>query len=353
MGRVISIDQVYVPSRRSKPFLIGLYHGKGKSDRRAFFSDLCKELRFLHPDTEFDSDKYHRSLTVRIRAIIGDAIERAWIRGCKQCTGYYSCERCHIKGEKCESCVSTGEKDEDGDIVYKTVKKGAVKFISQNNPPRKDECWEDYKKPEPGEPDVEGMCHRNGISPLTEIPGFNPVTGFPLEEMHLVDGGAVKDTLEVLLNLKPDADRRWFEEQKKKKIRALSHPSAAKKRKTRQTPRSLGLVRQEKWNHHIKRLRKVCTPFEFPRKCRTLRDFKFWKMSETRQFMMYYMVPLMFIDPHFDNIKRTLALKFLRAYSLITGNILEPPSDKDLKTSRDFFKDFFTGMCNLDPKWCT
>jgi hypothetical protein len=359
MGRVISVDGVYLPSRRSKPFMIALYHGKGKPTRRSFFSDICKELRFLHPDTVFDTNKFHRSITVEIRAIIGDAIERCWIRGCKQCTGYYSCERCHIKGEKIPTQVATGEFDDEGEPLYKTVRKGAVKFLAAKKPQkppkkRSDECWKDYWEPEPGEQNIEGMKHRTEFSPITEIPGFLPVTGFPLEEMHLVDGGAVPDSLEVLLELNPEADKRWFEEQKKRKMKAMSHPATAKRlRKMPQTINNKSRVRQMKWNHRIRKLRKVCTPFEFPRKCRSLRDILHWKMSESRQFIMYYMVPLMSIDPSFDLEKRTLALKFIRAYSLVTGNVLEPPSDNDMKTSRALFKDFFKGMSEISQEWCS
>jgi hypothetical protein len=355
MGRVIRVngtDGTNLPSRRSKPFMIGLYHGRGKPSRRAFFSDLCKELRFLHPDTVIDKDKYHRSITVVIRAIIGDAIERCWIRGCKQCTGYYSCERCHIKGEIIPTQVATGEVDEEGEPLYKTVRKGAVKFVTPERPPkaRSDACWADYLQAEPGE--KEGMSHRTEYSPLTEIPGFGPVTGFPLEEMHLVDGGAVKDTLVVVLNLNPEADNKWFEEQKKRKWAAQSNP-AKRQRKMIQTVNNISRVRQGKWNHRIRKLRKGCTPFEFPRKCRGLRDFTHWKMSETRQFLMYYMVPLMKMDPSFDPVKQALVLKLILAYSKITGNILERPCDDDIDESRRNFKAFFKGMSELSPEWCT
>jgi hypothetical protein len=357
MGRVIAIDREYIPSRRSKPFLIGLYHGIGKPTRRAFFSDLCKELRFLHPSTIFDKSKYHRSITVTVRAIIGDAIERAWIRGCKQCTGYYSCERCHIKGQKIkEKSVPSGSVDEGGEPVNKILRFGAVKFMpfkptKKNKVPpknRTNECWNDYWKPEPGEKDVEGMSHRTQFCPLTEIPGFPPVTGFPLEEMHLADGGAVPDSVTVLLDMQPKQDRKWFEEQKKLKIKRLANPFA-KPRQTRTTQRSISRVRQEKWSHRIRRLRMECTPFEFPRKCRSLRDFTFWKMSETRQFFMYYFPALASMDKSFDNDKRKLGLKLVRALSLVSGNVLERPSSPDLAQSRGLFKDFYYGITDLKP----
>lgn len=354
LGRVIAIDGVYLPSRRSRPFLISIYHGKGKPSKKSFFSDLCKELRFLYPKTQFDRNKYHRSITVQIRAIIADAIERAWIRGCKQCTGYYSCERCRIKGQYVAKTVETGDTDDDGNKITKTTRSGAVRFLAtkkSETQARTDECWDEYLKPEPGEKNVPGMKHRNDFSPLTEIPGFPPVTGFPLEEMHLVDGGAMPDTVESLLGLNPDADRKWFEEQKKRKLEDLLNPTPPKRRKTRETPRTIGLNRQIRWNHRMRKWRKECTPFEFHRKCRTLRDFKFWKMSESRQFFMYYMIPLMATDSTFHEGRKALALKFIRAYDGITGNLLEMPKKQKLDMSRSLFKQVFKGMVKLDSKW--
>jgi hypothetical protein len=98
-GRVISIGNDnkrhhVLPSGKSKPFVVGFFHGKGKPNIKAFLFDLIEELNFLHPDSPSSKG---RKMTVLLRALICDAVGRFWIKGTTSNSGYYCCERCDIK----------------------------------------------------------------------------------------------------------------------------------------------------------------------------------------------------------------------------------------------------------------
>lgn len=339
MGRVVSVDGYFIPCNRSKPFVIAIYHGEGKADLEPFLSDLCKELKFLHPDTKIRDYDYKRRLTIKVRAIIADAPERSRLRATKSCSGYYSCERCKIRGKFFTEDVQ--DRDNEGNTVEKTMR--GLKFPDCDCEPRVDEEWESYL-------DLEGternprMKHRNSTTPIEKIKGFSPINGFPLEEMHLVDGGMLRDTIKLLLNIK-DSDSKWTSNRKKAKLK--------KGARFRRTVKSVAMEKLDGWNKRILKWRKQCTPYEFPRRCRNLEDFKLWKMSEVRQFFMYYMIPLMFSDRSFARDRMALVLRCIRGYSRITGNSYNPVPEASLRRSREELKEFFLGMRQINPKWCT
>jgi hypothetical protein len=202
IGRVVSINGIYIPHNRSKPFIVAFYHGcTNKPNLEAFLSDFLKELIHLDPNRPVGENELMRSLTVRTRAIVADAPARAWLKCVKGHMGYYACERCHIRGGILH-VPQRAQGAADGDIVA-TTRKG-MKFATMDDAMRSDDKWHTYwTDPEPlGQVAGCHLRHRTAITPLDRIPHLvKPISGFPLEEMHLVDGGALKDAIKMLLKL--------------------------------------------------------------------------------------------------------------------------------------------------------
>ena len=157
---------------------------------------------------------------------------------------------------------------------------------------------------------------------------INPISDIPLEEMHLIDGGVAQDMILLLLALNVDKKKR-----KKRK-------SSAKVKPRKVTPKSL-----IPWEVRIKQWRKA-VPIEFVRKCSGLENFVHWKMAESRVFLMYYMIPLMYLDRkrNFKQDKMNAVLNLIRAYRLISGNTHNPVREDDIIESRSLFRKSFEQM---------
>jgi len=329
MGRVISIDGHEIPSDKSRPFIIGVHHGPAKPNVHAYFYDLREELNRLHPDSpqiykiwDEDTNEFvciKRQFNLKVRAIIADAPARSWMCCIKGHSGFYSCSRCKIKGVHPKFKVS----DDFGNV---TIKSGTgVKFDRINDPLRKYEEWASYMNPPTGVKNQK-LAHRNGKSPLDDIKGFDPIADVPLEVMHIVDGGIMKDALRFLLSLKSE---------KNKKAGKSSIPSMAKV-----TPTCY-----QSWNQRII-IWSQSTPKEMARKCETLDYFHHWKTAQVRQFFMYYMVPLMFLDGNlnFDKESEQIVLHLLRGYRLICANTHKPVTVDKMVQSKYHFDKYFLAM---------
>jgi hypothetical protein len=385
-GRVVKVNGTYIPHKRSKPFIIGFYHGcVEKPDLNAFLSDLIKELKYLDPERQLIDKNEKRSVTVQIRALIADAPARAWLKCIKGHSGYFACERCRILGEILR--VSTTQKDVD------TEKRKGMKFSTLHDAKRVDEEWDEYlSQPEPMQP-VEGATarHRTGVTPLDKIAHLvKPISSFPLEEMHVVDGGGIKDAIKMLLKLPKSWTTKLKQKRKLRKVVVnkitqkrtyninIRSARARKRRPTKRRPAQQqpdGAQQQQPtpaaeeeeehvtliktkdlvgWNCRIANWSKFCTPAEFPRRVSKLTSFKYWKMVECRQFFMYYLVPLMLLDiATFDKQEFNLVVKFIKAYSLITGSSYLPVPEEDIQLAERYFKEFFEGMIRFNKKYAT
>jgi hypothetical protein len=367
-GRVVKIDSYVLPPRRSKPFIIAFYHGDGHPDLDAYLSDLIAELEHLHPC--FPADETNpRSITVKVRCIIADAPARQWLKGIKPHTGYFSCERCKIKGEMFQLQRADDEVPESGaepgvqTSVSKPVTQRGMKFASLIDAPRRDEEWEDYLDIEPSEMEKEGkiddrMKHRQRITPIDKLAmfGIKPISSFPLEEMHLTDGGAFKDSVKILLKI----PKEWKAIAKRKRPtyicnRIKKKPTSAPKTLAQHDARYITTKDLVAINCRISVWSRLCTPLEFQRRCRTLVCFKYWKMAETRQFVMYYLIPLYLSLGKLTMDKREFAIiaNLIYGYSLITGNSYRPVSKTDRIKSRQLLREYFVLFSKLSKRILT
>jgi hypothetical protein len=343
IGRVVKVDGIWLPSKRSKPFIIAFYHGDAHPDLYAYLSDLIKEIEHLDPSQPNDESN-PRSITVKIRAIIADAPARRWLKGTKPHTGYYSCERCKIKGGMIRMQQTT-------ETVSKEVTERGMKFRTMHDPPRKDSEWETYLDVEPGEmPGNNGkiderMKHRLTITPIDRLSifGVKPISSFPLEEMHLADGGAFKDVVKTMLKL----PKEWKTISKRKRpkviVNRIRKKTAADPKTSKQhDDRHIKTKDLVALNCRIAVWSRLCTPLEFQRRCRTLVSFKYWKMAESRQFVMYYAIPLLLSQGMtFDKTEFEIFAKLVYGYSLITGNSYKKVPKEDRALSKQLLADFF------------
>lgn len=145
------------------PFLVALFYGNSKPDSVTdFLQDFLSEYEQLRQNGIVIGQK---TLIVKIKAFICDAPARAFLKCIKGHTGYYSCERCTIRGEYiCNRVVILG-----------------------NSLPRTDETFSTG----------EYVNHQTAVSPLQNS-NVKCVKEFCLDYMHLVCLGAVKRILHFL-----------------------------------------------------------------------------------------------------------------------------------------------------------
>lgn len=84
--------------KSSTPILLGYYHGQGKPDIKKFLAPLLQDLKRLHLDNQKEIDRAFLQFTVTLRCIRTDASMRAYLKGVKCHSGYWSCERCIQRG---------------------------------------------------------------------------------------------------------------------------------------------------------------------------------------------------------------------------------------------------------------
>jgi hypothetical protein len=342
-ARVIAVDGHLLPSRRSKPFIFGVYQGEGEPEVNAFFCDAKNELNRLHPSTNL-SDNETRGVTIEIRAIIGDAPARCWLCGVKYFSGFYACCRCKSKGAhpykkvivqapaplpknrtknqpKKPPAKKTNEPKE-----YTYVEMTTVKYPTIGHPPRVHEEWDSYWELPDGETDPK-MIHRTGPTPLDRIIGINPIKQVVLELMHVLDGGVYKDVLALALKMN-------LERNPVSKRRGKNAPIEGSKKveMTSVTP-----MKYRSWNVRIRVWSKY-TPKEFGRKLTSLDYVKTWKMNQHAQMFHYYLPALARLDElHFEAPKRDLVLHLIRAARLINKNVNKPVPQEDIQESRFHF----------------
>lgn len=210
-----------------KVYPIGAFFGRHKpTNPNEFlkrFVDEALELQNFYVNEE--------KISVSIECLTADTPAKAFILFLKGHTGYDSCTKCNIKGEY----FRYGGK--------KNSKRSGVVCFSGTGPfqLRRDEDFllDDDSTPQ---------------SILTKIPGFGLVSSVPLDYMHLVLLGVVKRLITL-----------WLAGPLKVRLSARKICKLSKK---------------------LLKLR-LTTPKEFSRRPRTILDYKFWKATEFRTFLLY------------------------------------------------------------------
>lgn len=162
--------------------------------------------------------------SIKIKGFICDTPAKSFIKYIKGHSGYASCTKCHTEGTFLNNSVS-----------FPQVKNLKLRLDSDF----RNRLQED---------------HHTGNSIIENIPGVDMIKSFPLDYMHLVCLGITKKLISFWVNGKPSL-----------------------KLSFRQVCNLSDLLLEQK--PHI--------PNEFNRKPRTIHEFKRWKATEFRQFLLY------------------------------------------------------------------
>ena len=146
----------------SDVFVIGLLGGSSKPNCvNEFMEDFISEVNKLkHTPITFGD----RQIKFSLKSFICDAPVRSFLKCVINHNGYYSCERCVVKGT-CNNRVTFNDK---------------VWFPQRCEVDFRGNMYED---------------HQTNVSPLLKINGFCCIKQFPLEDMHLVCLGVTKRML--------------------------------------------------------------------------------------------------------------------------------------------------------------
>lgn len=141
-------------------YIVGAYFGHKKpKDSNAFLQPLVDELIYVINEGYFHNNNV---IKISLFALICDVPAKSFVLCTKDHTGFHSCTKCIIKGEYI---------------------KGRICFPNRKlYPLRTDELFtiNAYKD------------FQMGYSILNTIPGFLPISGTPLDYMHLICLGVVK-----------------------------------------------------------------------------------------------------------------------------------------------------------------
>ena len=175
IGTISSIERL-----RLKPFLIGIYYGKSKpSSPSNYLKKFVEELKeILISGVSIQSGNQIR---VGNCSFVVDAPARAFIYGIKYPTGFYSCNKCTVKGES----VCTNK-----ELALRTRPKGRVVFLENNCSLRSDASFRSR----------DDKNHHNYDSILEQIPHLDMVNNCPLDPMHLIYLGVTRLLVDYLLN---------------------------------------------------------------------------------------------------------------------------------------------------------
>ena len=220
-----------------KPFVVvALFCGQGKPNSvDEYLYDFIEELISLLADGIVINNVHY---AVTIFSFICDAPARSWLKGIVGHSGYFSCERCTMKGKRKGPNRSTR-------VVFSSHENVVIK-----------RTFERFKGNEYALADREGHCHQHTMSPLVVL-DYDVVKGFALDYMHLVCLGVVRR----LINF-------W-----KGKIRGTNFG------KLSAGQRELISAKLVQFNGSL--------PSEFVRQPRSLCESDRWKATEMHSFLLY------------------------------------------------------------------
>lgn len=216
----------YIIPYRKYVFPIGMYYGNEKpQDSNDFLSDFITEILDL---SIHGIDINNEIKKVKIKLMCCDAPAKSFVLRVKGHSGFFSCTRCVQEGEYMNSRV-----------CFPYNKNGSMKRLHQ-----------DYVQMKYEEHHISST-----ISCVALIPDVDIVLLFPLDYMHLVCLGVTKKLISLWLNTGPTNVRlpSW-------KIKSITY--------------SLNKI-------------KKCITNDFARKPRAIEEFKRYKATEFRQFLLY------------------------------------------------------------------
>ena len=152
-----------------KVFPVAVTCGTSKPQNLDFIQDLIDELNEILVDGLVDGEKTYE---IKVKCVVCDAPAKAMVKGTKQFSGYYGCDKCAQRGEWM------------GRITYPQVR---------NVPMRTDTSFRQRTNVE----------HHNAHSPFCDLP-IDMIKTFPMDYMHQVCLGVMKRLILVWLRGKKE-----------------------------------------------------------------------------------------------------------------------------------------------------
>jgi hypothetical protein len=285
----VGTERHVLETKDCQPHIVGLHHANTQpEDFNRYLYDFCAEVVRLDPNNIAEST--NRNITVTLMACICDGPAREKCKCIHGMLSVFPCEKCFsvgIKmGKNCTSCWSTlGHVLRSDRSFLKSIRHVRSEFNEETG------------KEEPIK------------SPLRLIKYFGMVTGFPLEPMHSVYHGAIRNWLKVLF-----MGSRVLE-------KALSMPQRIL------VERRLDFV-------------KNFTPSEFKSSAlKSMKHLKNWKAAETRHFI-YYAAVIVFNGIVPEEVFQQLC-NLLVALCFIGGESAKPVPEQHLEHAQKLIEKFF------------
>lgn len=217
---------------------VGAYYGLDKpDDANEFMQQVVQELIELSENgIEGEIEVEGENIKVSCSSLICDAPAKSFVLYLKGHTGYNSCSKCLITGEYVKPKETKGKKKKKGNVCFP----GSGPFQMKT-----DEGFlrNDYNEFDTGNETI-----------FKRVPGFGCISSVPLDYMHLVLLGVMKKLI-----------RLWLLGPLKTRLNSKKVHKISKK---------------------LLRLRHS-VPKEFGRKPRTIFEFRHWKATEFRTFLLY------------------------------------------------------------------
>ena len=207
---------------KRSPFVIAIFAGSSKPPLEEYFAKFIAELNSLTIHGVTINEVLYN---IKLKCFVCDAVARQYIKKCKGHAGYYSCEKCCVKG-------------------FHNRENKSISFADINAPLRTDESFLAMANEE-----------RHTSEESTPLIGASVgmVTQFPLEYMHLVLSGVMRRLLFMWVKNMPHKLSRHTISKLDSDYVSLKH-----------------------W-----------VPCDFSRKPRSLKQLKNFKATEFRLFLLY------------------------------------------------------------------
>jgi len=177
LGRLVGIRDdasgASIKTPNLKPFVVGAMKLARATNTKDFVEDFVHELAKLA-----NPARSGLSFKVQLVCMVCDTPQRAECKGTVGHSGYYACERCVTHGQHIEE---------------------SRKFPQIDALPRTDANWDTYKGTHRHADVLKGPMFEDKTGKV--LYEFPYVSGFPLESMHMVDGGVFKHVHEFFLKL--------------------------------------------------------------------------------------------------------------------------------------------------------
>lgn len=144
-------------------FPIVVCYGSSKPKNLDFLECIISELKCMTENGfHFENDLTRKHFRIHLQAVVCDAQAKALVKGIKQFSGYYGCDKCSQKGKWI----------------------GRMTFPVTDPPLRTNETFRNMQNDE----------HHNGTTPFLELP-IDMIDNFPIDYMHQVCLGVQRKLL--------------------------------------------------------------------------------------------------------------------------------------------------------------